>query len=184
MRLSNQGNDLRWICWLHCRRELLQHRNEKVYLKDALVLGSINSLQDNFWSWEEQDGCNGSSCLCHPWMQEVLRASRLWGSEFTTALWSVEKPMFMSMKCSFMWTELAWKDSYWFLWVTEVIYLCCSCPEFPDSRHRNGCVPGPVPGQWVFWLCPKARIPPGWTNQIQSKIHHRRNMGDKEEAAA
>lgn len=48
MRLSSQRNDLRRIFWLHWRRELLQHRNEEVYLKDAVALGSINSLQDNF----------------------------------------------------------------------------------------------------------------------------------------
>lgn len=48
MRLSSQRNYLRGICWFHGRRELLQHRNEGVYLKDAGALGSINSLQDNF----------------------------------------------------------------------------------------------------------------------------------------
>lgn len=48
MRLNNQRNYLRGIFWLHCRRELLQQRNEGVYLKDAVALGGINSMQDNF----------------------------------------------------------------------------------------------------------------------------------------
>lgn len=48
MRLSSQRNYLRGICWLHYRRQLLQHRNEEVYLKGAGALGKINSLQDDF----------------------------------------------------------------------------------------------------------------------------------------